>query len=80
MLITVHEIHDVIRRSPELCNQQFSKDVFIRAICIMIKHNYDMLSSLKNLDYLYAHYQLVYNNNTTPMHIFIEDKHLSRLP
>lgn len=46
----------------------------------MIKHNYDMLSSLKNLDYLYAHYQLVYNNNTTPMHIFIEDKHLSRLP
>jgi hypothetical protein len=55
----------------------FSKDVFVKALCMMMKdekHIFSIGSPLKEIDLIYVRYQNKYNDNSSPLYNYLLDK------
>jgi hypothetical protein len=68
-----NSIHDYIKKH-NLDASGFTKEIFIRALCLISKDNNDIGLVIKDIELVYANYQLKFNNNATPLHNYLLSK------
>jgi hypothetical protein len=79
MPIDIHLIHNVIQENgyDEEVN---AKQAFVKALCKLTNDGLFTQANLKDIDFLYASYQLKYHSNQTPLYNYFMDKHLAKMP
>jgi hypothetical protein len=52
----------------------FNKEIFVKALCMISKEENDIRLIIKDIDMIYANYQIRYNDNATPLYNYLMNK------